>query len=185
MFGGRKGWRLMNPNPRNPGINDMSEKHKLAPGVVVGFFTLLWKTNRKTKRGPAPGLQSAAQLAGWCSPSSRDWKDTPGMATTGTNPDGSERKRLDQLPRQATLAGWATPDARGMNDGESLPIAIQVKTISGLPRDGSNAETGSADVFQLNPRFSLWLQGYPTSWHDAGLRAQQSLAEAETALSPN
>ena len=33
------------------------------------------------------------------------------MATTGTNPDGSERSRLDQLPRQANLAGWPTPMA--------------------------------------------------------------------------
>ena len=32
-------------------------------------------------------------------PSSRDWKDTPGMKKTATNPDGSERKRSDQLAR--------------------------------------------------------------------------------------
>src|SRR3990167_1855919 len=49
-------------------------------------------------------LLGAARLVGWASPSSRDWKDTPGMATTGINPDGSTRTRLDQLPRQATLA---------------------------------------------------------------------------------
>jgi hypothetical protein len=61
-------------------------------------------------------LQTAAQMSGWPTPSSRDWKDTPGMATTGTNPDGSERTRLDQLPRVANLAGWATPRAE---DSES------------------------------------------------------------------
>lgn len=32
------------------------------------------------------------------------------MATEGTNPDGSVRTRLDQLPRVALLAGWATPN---------------------------------------------------------------------------
>jgi len=32
-------------------------------------------------------------------PSARDWKDTPGMAKTAINPDGSERKRSDQLAR--------------------------------------------------------------------------------------
>ncbi len=31
------------------------------------------------------------------------------MATEAVNPDGSERHRLDQLPRQAALAGWPTP----------------------------------------------------------------------------
>lgn len=50
-------------------------------------------------------------MAGWASPSARDWKDSPGMATTGTNPDGSERTRLDQLVRQANLAGWPTARA--------------------------------------------------------------------------
>lgn len=36
----------------------------------------------------------------WATPSARDWKDTPGMAVTGTDPDGTERGRLDQLARQ-------------------------------------------------------------------------------------
>jgi hypothetical protein len=49
-------------------------------------------------------LNDYAMLAPWCSPSARDWKDTPGMATTGTNPDGSQRNRMDQLPRQVLLA---------------------------------------------------------------------------------
>ena len=31
--------------------------------------------------------------------SARDWKDTPGMASEGTNPDGTHRDRTDQLPR--------------------------------------------------------------------------------------
>ncbi len=50
--------------------------------------------------------------SGWSTASSRDWKDTPGMATTARNPDGSVRHRTDQLPRQAALAGWATPAAQ-------------------------------------------------------------------------
>lgn len=36
----------------------------------------------------------------WASPSARDWKDSPGMAKEGTNPDGSQRSREDQLARQ-------------------------------------------------------------------------------------
>jgi hypothetical protein len=55
-------------------------------------------------------LQDEAKLAGWASPAGRDWKDTPGMNETGINPDGSERTRLDMLPRQANLASWPTPD---------------------------------------------------------------------------
>ena len=51
---------------------------------------------------------SGSGLSGWTTASARDWKDTPGMATT--RPDG--RTRLDQLPRQAAMAGWPTPMAR-------------------------------------------------------------------------
>lgn len=92
------------------------------------------------------GLGAEAQTAGWATCSSRDWKDTPGMATTGTNPDGSERKRLDQLPRQAGMA---------------------------LP-SGGLAGMGNCEGYRLNPKFSLWLQGYPAEWACLGARAMQS-----------
>lgn len=41
----------------------------------------------------------------WATPSARDWKDTPGMSSSGINPDGSERKRSDQLARQVYQHG--------------------------------------------------------------------------------
>ena len=48
-------------------------------------------------------------------PSARDWKDSPGMAKTAINPDGSVRKRNDQLARavyatENPLAGQLNPD---------------------------------------------------------------------------
>lgn len=45
-------------------------------------------------------LEAEGKGPHWATPSARDWKDTPGMAQTGVNPDGSERKRTDQLARQ-------------------------------------------------------------------------------------
>jgi hypothetical protein len=45
----------------------------------------------------------------WPTASARDWKDTSGMATTATNPDGSTRSRLDQLPRVAGLTAIGSP----------------------------------------------------------------------------
>jgi hypothetical protein len=56
-------------------------------------------------------LLDAARM--WVSPSARDWKDTPGMATEGVNPDGSARSRLDQLPRQVGLIQTGSPAGTG------------------------------------------------------------------------
>ena len=62
--------------------------------------------------------QIAGFLTGWATASARDWKDTGGMAATGTNPDGSVRSRMDQLGRQAHLSTWPTSTAM---DGNRIP----------------------------------------------------------------
>ena len=57
--------------------------------------------------GPhANDLRDFAQMAGWVTTTTRDWKDSG--ADIRPREDGSER--FDQLPRQANLAGWPTPD---------------------------------------------------------------------------
>jgi len=82
-------------------------------------------------------LSNLGLVAGWVSPSCRDWKDTAGMSETGTNPDGSLRVRLDQLPRQSQLT-------------------------SGQTTTSSPAGTGKRGV--LNPEFVAWLMGYRGEW---------------------
>ena len=42
-------------------------------------------------------------MSPWSTAAARDWKDTGGMALEGVNPDGSVRRRTDQLPRQVRL----------------------------------------------------------------------------------
>lgn len=105
-------------------------------------------------RGNPDGLHSQAGLASWATPASRDWKDTPGMSDVGTNPDGSERKRVDQLPRQAGLAGRST--------------------ASGGPPSGSRAGTGKRG--QLNPALSRWLMGLPVEWDEAAIAAHRKMS---------
>lgn len=94
--------------------------------------------NRKAR------IEDTVFLAGWVTPSARDWKDTPGMATE--RPDG--RNRTDQLPRQAVTAS---------------PCRL---TVSGEMLTGSCA--GMESGGQLNPGLSRWLMGLPPEWDDCG-----------------
>jgi hypothetical protein len=115
--------------------------------------------------GHSVTLQDAATLAGWPTCSSRDWKDSPGMATTGVNPDGSTRTRLDQLPRVAALAGWPTP-------------------MAGTPAKGQNNEAGNTDSSRKTVEM-IPLRGWATpraeDAESSGMRHNRAVADTLSA----
>lgn len=91
----------------------------------------------------------------WPTPSSRDWKDTPGMSPTGVNPDGSKRTRLDQLARRVYHGGkqtrqtWPTPRQFMHKDSET---------------DRGKSNIGEVVGGALNPDWVEWLMGWPIGW---------------------
>ena len=191
-------------------------------------FALTWKDWDMPAGEPICALRASARrtvdngFTGWPTASARDWKDTPGMSETGVNPDGTERKRLDMLPRVAQLASWPTPQAHdtqeqgqaremtatgrikthtGSDVSANLPmvagwatpraadaesagmrhsrgVADTLSAQAGQDASRSNAETARPAGFRLNPRFSLWLMGYPAAWASCGERAMQSFQKS-------
>lgn len=122
-------------------------------GMDLRTTVALWPTARAEDSescGNHPGavdsLTGAAKL--WATPSSRDFKDSDGMATTGMNPDGTERTRLDQLPRQAFQFGLPAPQTPPLGPTSSVDTTTS-------PRPSKR---------RLNPRFVEWLMGWPLGW---------------------
>ena len=120
-----------------------------------------WPTPRSVESGHSTGnparafnrksrLEDMVFLAGWVTPSARDWKDTPGMATE--RPDG--RNRTDQLPRQAATA----EPCRWTASGEML-----TGSCAGMESGG-----------QLNPALARWLMGLPPEWDDCAFMVTPS-----------
>lgn len=75
-------------------------------------------------------------------------------------------------------SGWPTPDTESgghtSRGGNRKDEPLMGGIVRGLTTESSSAETGSTAGFLLNPRFSLWLQGYPVEWASCGERAAAS-----------
>ena len=125
---------------------------------------------RKRKLNGACGvsltaLNLTAQLASWPTPTMQD-QASSGAAGYGTE---SGRHSGTTLTDAARFAAWATPTSRDHKDGAAegtVPIngllGRQVWAAHGTTSSGSLAATEKRG--QLNPAFSRWLMGYPSSW---------------------
>ena len=84
-----------------------------------------------TPRTVEIGCGSLVEAAYWVTSSARDWKDSPGMATT--RPDG--RSRIDQLPRQVAAALWNTPTSlaparNGNNEAGNSAGLVAIRNVA-------------------------------------------------------
>lgn len=139
----------------------MNINHKGQIGLTEVSSMAGFGTPRVTMNGGTPcpehtgkgsRLEDQAALLGYTTPSVGDYKDSPGMSTKGTNPDGSERNRLDQLPRQCFLA------------------------TSGPTQSPTGSKTTSSVA--LNPAFSRWLMSFGEKWDVAAILAHRILKKS-------
>jgi hypothetical protein len=135
-----------------------------------------WVTERRgaySVRLKSAHLTSASGSLSWPTSSARDWKDTPGMATEAVNPDGSQRKRVDQLARavhgpaaQANPStdgsrreSWRTPQS---SDGEGGVMEMR-EGAAGKYKLRDHVADG-VKTAKLNPRWVETLMGIPIGW---------------------
>jgi len=135
-------------------------------------------------------LPGAAKTAGWPTPNVPNGGRTTNVG--GYTEDG--KKIQADLGAVAKTAGWPTPKAQedgrsveqwkefhdknpranssGGPPGLNLQVAAQLAASpTGTTPSGTNAKTGGKEGYRLNPRFSLWLQGYPLAWTTSGEKA--------------
>lgn len=124
-------------------------------------------------------------LTGWPSP------DTANRERSEETQAKCEQHRKDKygkntapiyLADTAKLTGWATPrnedsEQTGAHRGTADTLHSQTQ-LAGLTTSSSTAETKKSGV--LDPAFSRWLQGFPSSWDQAspGFKEWQSSQDA-------
>jgi hypothetical protein len=190
------GGRSMDPEKMSStGVTLDGRKHTVSLEHVVRFAGWPTPTTRDHKDGDEQScanvpvnalLGRTATLAEWNTPMVSDAENSCLTDKRLTRPKGTQLR--EQV--HGTLAGWATPRVsdiaagRTLNDkGERISktstevfrpnLADQV-TQATLGATSPSSHAGTEKRGALNPRFSLWLMGYPEEWASCGERAMQS-----------
>lgn len=147
--------------------------------TLASLANLDWATFQGTYLKKLDGRKHQTDLQVAVIALTASWQTPTVVDATGRDyvyPSGDHDRPFLTLPRQAQLAGWATPvvaDADGIryetrkgkkrsNPGYTLTDQLHDLPASGTATPSSPAPTARRGV--LNPAFSLWLMGFPSSW---------------------
>ena len=139
-------------------------------GLTTAQAASAWATptvddaNNVTRTSGA--MQSLARdTTMWSTPAARDHRDTGNLATSMTRKDGTSRVQSGMVARD--VFSW-------LNGNGSMPSQSEAPTT---PSGSSPAKLRRAG---LNPRFGLWLMGYPAAWLDSVESATASSRSARS-----
>ena len=112
-------------------------------------------------------------FSSWPTPAARDYKGANSIPNTIKKMENGERAHMGQLANFApVMVPWGTPnamDSMAPRSDEALARAKQKAGCSNIKDQVPfNAEMANGEKSQLNPRFSLWLMGYPIEWAYSG-----------------
>lgn len=172
------GWRSPQASDGEGGVMeirpDCAGKYKLRDEAALVHWSTPTVQDSANNAGPSQfdrnthPLNVQATLAAWPTP----------QEDNANNSAGHKGTTFSDLP---TVAGLATPraeDAESAGMRHSRGVADTLSAQAGQDASRSNAATGRPAGFRLNPRFSLWLMGYPAAWASCGERAMQSFQKS-------
>lgn len=163
--------------------SDILKETMVELGLNVWGGALSWPTPRKFCHKDSNydrGKSNLGEVVGeherrkwekmWMTPSSRDWKDTPGMELSGVNPDGTKRERLDQLARQVfneeKSPSFPTPGTTGTGAGSGSCRKIDRLHEDGIISEEERKSMRNGHGGTLSPDWIEWLMGWPVGYTD-------------------
>lgn len=101
-------------------------------------------------------------VTGWPSPKAGNSEGSRNPQNILNKYERQHRTQAHRLDEAAALAGWATPTTRDHKDGASDLTNTPINSLLGWQVSLFSAPTEKRGA--LNPRFSLWLMGFPIEW---------------------